>query len=86
MLPKKGYWTEKLVLILTLGGALSNYYDRIRRNYVVDYFSINVGRLKKVIFNLGDIFIFAGAVLMIIAQVASGAWKFGKALWGKRKK
>ena len=86
LLPKKGYWTEKLVLILTLGGALSNYYDRIRRNYVVDYFSINVGRLKKVIFNLGDIFIFAGAALMIIAQVASGAWKFGKALWGKRKR
>ncbi len=69
LIPKKGYWVEKMVLVLTLGGALSNLYDRVTRNYVVDYFSINVGWLKKVIFNLGDISIFAGAGLAVFNQV-----------------
>ncbi len=67
--PKKGYWVEKTVLVLTLGGALSNLYDRITRRYVVDYFSVNVGCLKKIIFNLGDIAIFAGAGLAVFGQV-----------------
>ncbi|MFR5731015.1 MAG: signal peptidase II [Clostridium sp.] len=41
-----------------LGGAVSNLYDRMIRHYVVDYFSIQCGKLKKVVFNLGDIFAF----------------------------
>ena len=81
LLPKKGYWTEKLVLILTLGGALSNLYDRLTRNYVVDYFSINAGRLKKVIFNLGYFFVFAGAGLMVISQIVCELCRMAKGLW-----
>lgn len=67
--PKKGYWVEKAMLVLTLGGALSNLYDRITRKYVVDYFSINVGWLKNIIFNLGDMAIFAGAGLAVFGQM-----------------
>lgn len=85
LIPKKGYWAEKLVLVLTLGGALSNLYDRFQRNYVVDYFSINAGKLKKVIFNLGDICIFAGAALMLLTQVASEIGAVVKVIWSKRK-
>ncbi|MCI8948702.1 MAG: signal peptidase II [Lachnospiraceae bacterium] len=84
LLPKKGYRMEKLVLILTLGGAFSNLYDRITRNYVVDYFSINAGRLKKVIFNLGDFFVFAGAALMVISQIVWEVCRVAKGLWKSR--
>ncbi|WP_349773203.1 signal peptidase II [Lacrimispora xylanisolvens] len=53
---------------IALGGAISNLYDRLVRHYVVDYFSIQYGRLKKVVFNLGDLFIFLGAGLIIIIE------------------
>lgn len=68
LLPKKGFILEKLGVSLVLGGALSNLYDRMKRNYVVDYFSIDLQGIKKVIFNLGDFFIFAGAAVMAAAE------------------
>ena len=47
-----------------VAGGLSNLYDRLKRGYVVDYFSIQAGFLKKVVLNLGDLFIMAGAVIL----------------------
>ena len=55
---KKGCLAQKIGLSMVLGGAISNLYDRLVKGYVVDYFSIEFKRLKKVIFNLGDIFVF----------------------------
>ena len=50
-----------------LGGAYSNTYDRLVRKYVVDYVSFRVpGRLKKVIFNIGDFCIMIGALLCVL--------------------
>lgn len=69
MLSKKGFWLEKIALALTLGGGLSNLYDRIKRHYVVDYLNIRWGFLKKVIFNLGDFFILIGFALMTIKEI-----------------
>lgn len=56
-------------LSLLLGGAFSNTYDRLKRRYVVDYFSLGFGgkRLKNVIFNIGDFCIMIGAMLMALA-------------------
>lgn len=51
-----------------LGGAVSNLYDRMIRHYVVDYFSIQCGKLKKVVFNLGDIFVFLGSGILFGAE------------------
>ncbi|MBE7720932.1 signal peptidase II [Lacrimispora indolis] len=69
LLQKKGSVWEKLALSVALGGAVSNLYDRFVRHYVVDYFSIQCGRLKKVVFNLGDMFIFLGAGIMLIIEI-----------------
>lgn len=66
---KKGYTAEKLSLAMILGGALSNLYDRMVRRYVVDYFSIQWKGLKNVVFNIGDIFIFAGTGLLFMLEV-----------------
>lgn len=60
---KPGRFAEKLGLTLALAGGASNLYDRMKRGYVVDYFSIQWKGLKKVVFNLGDMFILLGAVL-----------------------
>lgn len=67
--PRKGYRAEKISLALIIGGGLSNLYDRMTRGYVVDYFSIQWRRLKGVVFNLGDICIFLGAILMLAAEI-----------------
>lgn len=55
----------KIGMMLLMGGGLSNLYDRLKKGYVVDYFIINYGRLKKVIFNLSDIMIFLGGFLTL---------------------
>ncbi len=67
--PRKGYVARKTGLALVLGGGLSNLYDRLARGYVVDYFSIRWKQLKKVVFNLGDICVFLGAVILLAAEV-----------------
>ena len=67
---RKDSAVERIGLAVTIGGALSNLYDRIFRGYVVDYFSIEWDRLKKVVFNLGDMFVFLGSAVIVAEQVA----------------
>lgn len=54
-------------LALLLGGAFSNTYDRLRRRYVVDYFSFNVKwkRLQNIVFNISDFCIMIGALVIV---------------------
>lgn len=61
---KKGL---KAGLALLLGGAFSNTYDRLRRGYVVDYFSFGVKwkRLRAVVFNIADFCILIGTVIAV---------------------
>ncbi len=59
----------RLGLAMAIGGSLSNIYDRMIRHYVVDYFSFSLGFLKKVVFNLGDLFVFAGFAIMAVQEV-----------------
>lgn len=61
----------KLGLSLVTGGGLSNYYDRVTKGYVTDYFSFGVKnkKLKNTVFNLSDFFIFIGAVLFVVGRV-----------------
>lgn len=62
---------HKLGLSFLLGGAYNNTYDRIKRKYVVDYFSFNSKKEKKrtIIYNISDWFIFIGSFLVVIADV-----------------
>lgn len=67
-LGKKGNGWLRAGLALLLGGAYSNTYDRLKRKYVVDYFSFNVGwePLQRVVFNLADFCILTGALLVTL--------------------
>lgn len=58
----------KTGLAFLLGGGASNLFDRYARGHVVDYFRINIGskRLRRIIFNISDFFVFIGALLAVI--------------------
>lgn len=67
LLPKKGRNFEKISLCLILAGSFSNLFDRFRRGYVVDYLRIKKKGLDKVVFNLGDVFILLGSLMLPFA-------------------
>lgn len=66
--PLRGRHIQKLGLSLFTGGALSNIFDRLIRGRVVDYFGIQTRwkRFTDITFNLGDLFIFTGALLVSV--------------------
>ncbi len=67
---RRGQRMLKTGLALLLGGAFSNTYDRLRRKYVVDYFSLGVKwqPLRRIVFNISDFCIFIGAVMVVCGQ------------------
>lgn len=71
MLSQKGKTLSKLGYACLIGGGMNNLYDRWQHGYVTDYFSFNVKweKLKKLVFNLSDLFIFLGAVLVGLDKV-----------------
>ncbi len=60
---------KKLALIMILAGALGNVYDRIIYKAVPDFIDFHVGNFHWFIFNVSDIFITVGVVLMIILEL-----------------
>ena len=70
LLGKKGYRLLKVALGFMIGGAASNVYDRLVRKKVLDYFSFNSknDRLRNIVFNLADIFIFIGSALFLVFE------------------
>lgn len=64
LLPKKGRKMEKISLCLIIAGSLSNLFDRFSRGYVVDYLRIKKKVADKVVFNLGDVFILLGSLML----------------------
>ncbi len=64
-LGQRGNDLMRLGLSLLLGGAFSNTYDRLKRKYVVDYFSFGVRwePLRRIVFNFSDLCILTGALL-----------------------
>ena len=62
---------------LLLGGALCNWFDRFHQGFVTDYFSFNVKwkRLKRLVFNLSDLCIMIGTVLLLLGGIRKGRKK-----------
>lgn len=84
-LTTKGNLLLKSGLSLMLGGAYSNTYDRLKRQYVVDYVSFRFSpadrkelqKLQKafesVVFNLSDFGIIIGSMLIVISQMGKAS-------------
>lgn len=58
---------QNLACGLVLSGGFSNLYDRITNNGgVVDFMNMGIGSLRTGIFNVADMAIMAGVILLII--------------------
>ena len=62
---------KKYSLLMILGGAFGNFYDRIFFEAVPDFIDFHVENFHWFIFNVSDIFISLGVIFMIILEVIS---------------
>ena len=60
---------KKYSLLMILGGALGNFYDRIFFEAVPDFIDFHVENFHWFIFNVSDIFITIGIILMIFIEI-----------------
>lgn len=64
-LPAKAKWMA-CTLSLILGGAVGNLIDRVRFGYVVDFIDFHIGDWHFATFNVADVAISIGAVMLLI--------------------
>ena len=62
---------EKYFFLVILGGSLGNLFDRIYYRAVPDFFDLNYNGYHWFIFNVADIFITIGIILLILAELIS---------------
>ena len=60
---------KKYSLLMILGGAIGNVFDRIFYNAVPDFIDFHVQNYHWFIFNVADIFITLGVIFMIINEI-----------------
>ncbi len=60
---------KKYSLLMILGGALGNLYDRIFFGAVPDFIDFHVGNFHWFIFNVSDIFITLGVIFLITLEL-----------------
>tara|TARA_B100002052_G_C15459832_1_gene409431 strand:+ start:60 stop:569 length:510 start_codon:yes stop_codon:yes gene_type:complete len=61
---------KKYALLMILGGAIGNLYDRIIFRAVPDFIDFHIGDFHWFIFNFADIFITVGVFFMILIEFA----------------
>ena len=71
-----GFWLyrseikiEKIALSVVIGGALGNWYDRIRFNAVPDFIDFHYLDFHWFIFNVSDIVITIGIILLLLSEL-----------------
>ncbi len=64
---------EKYALSMILGGALGNVFDRIVYKRVPDFIDFHIDDFHWFIFNVSDIFITIGVILMIFYEIIGKA-------------
>ena len=60
---------KKYSLLMILGGALGNIYDRIFYRAVPDFIDFHIGNFHWFIFNVADIFITIGIFFMVVIEL-----------------
>ena len=59
---------KKYALLMILGGALGNLYDRVYYRAVPDFIDFHFGEFHWFIFNFADVFITLGVFFMILLE------------------
>ena len=60
---------QKYSLLIVFGGALGNLYDRIFYKAVPDFIDLHVGNFHWFVFNIADIFITFGVIMLILWEI-----------------
>ena len=60
---------KRYSLLMILGGAIGNFYDRVFYQAVPDFIDFHIGNLHWFIFNVADIFITLGVIFMIFLEI-----------------
>ena len=61
---------KKYALLMILGGAIGNLYDRVIFGAVPDFIDFHIGNFHWFIFNFADVFITVGVFFMILIEFA----------------
>jgi signal peptidase II len=56
---------EKISYSFIIGGSLGNLFDRLTLKYVIDFIDISINDFHWFIFNIADIFITIGIIMLI---------------------
>ena len=67
----KSLFIEKALFSLVLGGALGNFYDRLTYYAVPDFIDIHYKSFHWFTFNIADIFISIGLIILIMRDLFS---------------
>ena len=65
----KNNGVKKFSLLMILGGALGNLYDRVFFKAVPDFIDFHIGNFHWFIFNVSDIFISLGVLFLIYLEL-----------------
>ena len=76
-LMRKKHRVKKFAVSLITAGAWSNTFDRWLRGYVIDYvgFQTKWKKVTELTFNLADLLIAAGGILLLLCSVLRGRKK-----------
>lgn len=62
-----------IALALSVAGGLSNLFDRLRSGgYVVDFLNVGLGPIRTGIFNVADMAIMGGALILLVSLLRGG--------------
>ena len=64
----KSVGVEKIGFSMIFGGSLGNIFDRLYYSAVVDFIDFHINNIHWFIFNIADIFISLGVVILIVLE------------------
>ena len=76
MMAIKNKGNQKYALLMILGGAIGNLYDRVFFKAVPDFIDFHIGEFHWFVFNVADIFICLGVFFMILSEFIGNNNKF----------
>ena len=60
---------KKYSLLMIVGGAIGNVFDRLFNRSVPDFIDFHIGNFHWFIFNIADVFITIGVIFMILIEI-----------------
>ena len=69
---KKGHPFAQIALLFIISGFIGNAFDRLYHGAVVDFIDIGIGHVRWYIFNLADVYVVTGGLMILVASLVYG--------------